>query len=473
MPGSSAPQPHGQVTGRLSTRATVREPYARPVTSEEGPRAMFAPGLLATGFGALWCADWEYPVMVRVDERDHTAHVWAGWPAADGPQGLAVGLDAVWVLPSAGDQLLEIDPAGGGLTAHQVPFPLAGIAVGRDAVFGIGQLGDGRVLRFTPGGAATSAPAGPARTLALIAASEAYVWVADDETATVTALDAGSLAPVRSFRQAGPPRALFARGGHAWSVCGPGSANVLRLDAATGTAERLRRLPGLGSAGVLTGNRLWLAGERWEEEQADEPVTSLHCLDLDGRDIRTVELPGQADAIAASDSLLWVAGFRRSRQESVGTVLDAGGAIAGEVGFGAVDVTSWAPPPPAPPPRRPPAERAQVIRDAVAAGLSHPVQAANRFGDTWEEPPVSPEFQLDRVDLRGSGDSYEIAVLFRWAGQDDLFGMRFDISPDDGADYAAPDGYICVYVEENLLAGAGLHNATRDKADGITWLRWS
>jgi hypothetical protein len=52
--------------------------------------------------------------------------------------------------------------------------------------------------------------------------------------------------------------------------------------------------------------------------------------------------------------------------------------------------------------------------------------------------------------------------------------MRFDVSPDDDAGYAAPDGYICVYVEENLLAhGAGLANATRDQADGITWLRWS
>ena len=129
------------------------------------------PSLLATGFGALWCTDWEYPVLVRVDERDRTPQVWASWPAADGPQGLAAGLDAVWVLPGEGDQLLEIDPAGGGVTAHRVPFPLAGIAVGPDAVFGIGQLGDGRVLRLTPGGAATSAPVGQARTLGLIAAS--------------------------------------------------------------------------------------------------------------------------------------------------------------------------------------------------------------------------------------------------------------------------------------------------------------
>ena len=53
-------------------------------------------------------------------------------------------------------------------------------------------------------------------------------------------------------------------------------------------------------------------------------MTSLRCLDLDGRDITGIELPGQIDAIGASDSLVWVAGFRRSRQENLVTVLDAG-----------------------------------------------------------------------------------------------------------------------------------------------------
>ena len=458
---------------------------------DEGFRATFGPSLLATGSGALWCTDWEYPVLVRVDERDRAPQVWASWAAAGGPQGLAAGLDAVWVLPGEGGHLLEIDPAGGGVTSHQVPFPVAGIAIGPDAVFGIGQLGDGRVLRLTPGGAATSAPVGQVRTLGLIAASAEYVWVVDDETATVLALEAGSLEPVQSFRHVGAPHALFARGTQAWYVCtpevvrqdeggrqsravvlGPGwpTTDLLRLDAATGTAERLRGLPGLASAAALIEDRLWVSGEQ-QEGPAEDPVTSLHCLDLDGRDIAAVELPGQIDAIGASHSLLWVAGFRRSRQEHVVTVLDAGAAVTGEVSFRAVDITPWVPPAAAPV-RLPLPERAQAIRDAVAASLSRPVQAVSRFGDRWEAPAVSPEFRLEGVELRGRGDSYEIAVLFRWASQADLFGMRFDIPPDDD-DSGAPDAYIPVYVEENLLAsGYGVANATREHADGVTWLRW-
>lgn len=452
---------------------------------------MFGPALLATGFGALWCADWEYPALVRVDERDRTPQVWASWPAANGPQGLAVGRDAVWLLPGDGDRLLEVDPAGGGVTAHPVPFPLAGIAVGRDAVFGIGQLGDGRVLRFAPGGEAVSAPAGEVRTLGLIAASAEYVWVVDDETAMVLALDAGSLEPVQSFRHVGAPRALFARGTQAWYVClpelerrdeggrqdrviqlGPGgpAVDLLRLDAATGTAERLGGLTGLASAAALSGDRMWISGDQREGPDED-PVTSLGCLDLDGRDLGTVELPGQIDAIGASDTLVWVAGFRRSRQEHVVSVLDPAGTVTGEVSFQAVDLTPWAPPE-AEPVRLPLAERAPAIRDAVAASLSQPGQAVSRFGDRWEVPAVSPEFQLERVELHGGGDDYEIAVLFRWAGETGLFGMRFGLPAEDEG-FDAPDALISVYVEENLLAqGYGLENATREPADGITWLRW-
>jgi hypothetical protein len=241
------------------------------------------------------------------------------------------------------------------------------------------------------------------------------------------------------------------------------------MDAATGTAERLAGLTGLAAA-ALSGDRLWISGEQWEGPDED-PVTSLRCLDLDGRDLGAVELPGQIDAIGAGDTLVWVAGFRRSRQAHLVTVLDPAGAVTGEVNFQAVDLTPWAPPE-AEPVRLPLAERAPAIRDAVAASLSQPHQAVSRFGDRWEVPPVSPEFQLERVELSGGGDDYEIAVLFRWAGETSLFGMRFGLSAEDG-DFDAPDAYISVYVEENLLAqGYGLANATREPADGITWLRW-
>ena len=91
-------------------------------------------------------------------------------------------------------------------------------------------------------------------------------------------------------------------------------------------------------------------------------------------------------------------------------------------------------------------------------------QASGRFGDTWAEPPVSDEFRLERVELRGVDQEPEIAVLFRWAGEDHLFGMKYRI-PRRG------DCYISVYLEEDLL-GSGIETAIREPADGVTWLRW-
>ena len=127
--------------------------------------------------------------------------------------------------------------------------------------------------------------------------------------------------------------------------------------------------------------------------------------------------------------------------------------------------------PPPPPPALPLPQRARAVRDAVERALSEPRQAYGRFGDRWEAPPVSEEFQLEHVELLGTADAPRIGVVFRWAGEDGLFGLSYPV-PADGGD-GAPDAYISVYVEEDLLAsGHGIGNAVREPAGGVTWLRW-
>jgi hypothetical protein len=191
-----------------------------------------------------------------------------------------------------------------------------------------------------------------------------------------------------------------------------------------------------------------------------------------------LEQPGQLDVLAAGDGVVWVSGFRRSRQADVTTALRPDGSALGEVSFADVDLRPWAPPPPSPrPPMLPRPERARRVREALERALSSPQQVTGRFGDTWEAPPVDKKLRLERVELRGSEDDPQVAVLFRWAGEDDLFGMShhvFGETEEDDEDSAdAPDAYISVYLEENLIAsGYGLANAIREPADGVTWLRW-
>ena len=96
------------------------------------------------------------------------------------------------------------------MTAHPLPLRAAGIAVGPDAVFAIGESGS--VMRVCRDGEVTTAtPGGPA--LCLLAADADYVWTVDDAAATVPALDSRSLAPVRRFRRLGAPGAWAGEAG--------------------------------------------------------------------------------------------------------------------------------------------------------------------------------------------------------------------------------------------------------------------
>jgi hypothetical protein len=441
----------------------------------------------------VWAADYEHPLIVRIVPGRLDGEIAAVFPEDDqpsagrGPLAIAAGLGSIWVLPAEGTRLVQVDPDSGATRSHELPFALSRICAGPDALFGIEPLGDGRVARIDPDGGVTAVPVG--RTLRLVAASGDLVWVVDDEPALVLALDRQSLARVAEFRHLGAPSELVASGSRAWYVATPEAEHVdehgrrergfvitpegpgedlLRFDARTGAQEQLGRRRWVVSPELaLDEDRLWISGGREEDEFADDdedPVSTLHCLDLDGRELLTIERPGQIDALAVGDGTLWVSGFRRSRQADVTTALGQDGTVLGQVSFAPVDLRPWTPPRP---PRRPwmsRAARARIIRDEVEADLSQPRQASGRFGDTWEAPPVSDEFRLERVELRGADREPEIAVLFHWAGEDHLFGMKYRI-PRRG------DCYISVYVEEDLL-GSGIEAAVREPADGVTWLRW-
>jgi hypothetical protein len=475
---------------------------------DAGEDAGFEPSALVSGCGAVWCADYGHPLVVRVDPATRAAQVWAAFPPGGdgdgapgagyggGPRDLAVGLGAVWVLPAEGTRLVRIDPEDGGTQSHELPFPLTSIAAGADAIFGIGETGDGRIARFSPGSGVTSTTAGQA--LRLIAAGDDLVWTVDDAAGRVAAFAGPSLEPVAAFDYLGAPDALCARGTQAWYVATPEATlagadgrphrgarlgpdgftvEILRLDAATGATARLGELPGVVPQVALAGDRLWIAGpekepeEEPEEETDEDPVSPLRCLDLDGRPVSALEWPGQIDALVVDDAVVWVAGFRRSRQAQVLAARRPDGTLIGEVSFAHLDLGPPAPPAPEPPARTP-AERARDLRDQVQLELSAPREVHGRFGERWTEPPVSAKFRLERVELRGTDDAAEIAVLFRWSGEDDLFGLSYPLSGDEESGEMA-DAFISVYVEENLVAGGyGLANAIREPAGGVTWLRW-
>jgi hypothetical protein len=119
-------------------------------------------------------------------------------------------------------------------------------------------------------------------------------------------------------------------------------------------------------------------------------------------------------------------------------------------------------------------ERAQSIRRSLEQSLGWPRDAYNPLsGERWEEPPVADEFQLQSVRVGGSEEKPIVEVVFKWDGEDGVFGMRWPIGPCDPVVEEPHDRFISVYVEENLNAeGMGIQNAAREIVDGVIWLNW-
>jgi len=455
-----------------------------------GRRVPFSPTRLVAGFGAAWAADSEHPLIVRISPGRLDGEIAAVFGTDDppspgrGPLAVVAGLGSIWALPAGGTRLVQVDPESGATRSRELPFALGDLCAGPKALFGIGPTGDGRVARIEPDGGVTEAGAG--RALALVAAAGDLVWTVDDEAGRVLALDGGSLELVAEFEHLGGPEALVAAGSRAWYLArpeaehtGPGGrreravivtgdglgTDLLRFDARAGSRDRLGRRPEGSPSLALDDERLWISGLLADDVTAvEDPTSGLECVDLDGRGLLRIERPGQIDAMAAGDGAVWVSGFRRSQQAHLTTMLRGDGQVLGQVSFASVDLRPFTPPPPPRGRRVTPMARAQAIRDDAEQDLSQPQQATGRFGDSREEPPVSEEFRLERVEVRGTDRAPQIAVLFRWAGEDDLLGLTYEVA-------RRGDTYISVYVAEDLL-GRGVDTAVREVAGGVTWLSW-
>ncbi len=460
----------------------------------------------------MWAIDYRWPALVRIDPVTRRGEIFAAFPADEpaldpaqpdwppGPAAIAVGGDAVWLaLPDRG-LLLRVDPASRETREVGLPFRSSAIGAGPAGVFVIGPPGDGRIAAVSPSGEVALAVVG--RSLRLVAVAERLVWTVDDATATIIALDARSLARVAAFPHLGSPEALFARGDRAWYLgarevelhaadgtgqrafvwSGGPCLDLLRLDGATGEAIRLCQPD--GSCAVLDADGIWVSGratEPMDQPGADldiapetDPVASIQHYDLAGTLLASISVAGQADEMIVYGGQLWVGGFRRSRQAHVLSVLSRDGTLAGEADLSGVDIMPWYTPP-EPDPQYPPREFAELARAVTEASLTEPHEVSGRFGDRWQEPPVSPAFSLDRVGLRSSPDGYEITVTFRWAGEDGLLGFASLVGHEDDwpSTPAEAGGAVCIYLEENLKAsGHGLATAIREQRDGVSWLRW-
>jgi hypothetical protein len=110
------------------------------------------------------------------------------------------------------------------------------------------------------------------------------------------------------------------------------------------------------------------------------------------------------------------------------------------------------------------------MRDVVERSLTEPVEIGDSEGNRQLVPPTRGNFHLERVEVTGTSEAPTISVLFRFGTWSDLFGIAYPVTE---MYQGAPDGYISVYIAEQLFAeGFGIENARQEERDGVTWLRW-
>lgn len=279
-----------QPTVPLDGAASGRPPGLRrlaPRTKQWlGASVAFLVGAISLGF-----------LLLSGDGTSVSAPIAVGRP----PLRLAVDPQAVWVTSAPDGTLSRIDPE----TATVVGRPLhlekgiAGVTTGAGSVW-LSSPRRGEVLRVDPASGRVTARIDVGGRPGAIVFGGGRVWVADDDGAGVTGINA---AGAHVFKRGLPPRAaplrLAVGAGAVWASSASTGA-VRRIDLGTATAGA--PIPaGRGPAGVTVGGGLvWVANSRVDRVTRVDPATHA----LFGVPISVGERPGGIDAGTES---VWVA----------------------------------------------------------------------------------------------------------------------------------------------------------------------
>jgi DNA-binding beta-propeller fold protein YncE len=217
----------------------------------------------------------------------------------DPPLRLAVGPRTVWATSAADGTLTGIDPRTRRVVSKlRVGKGVYGVTIGAGSVW-VSNPRTGTVLRIDPAGRVTTRIHLGGSPGAIVSGG-GRIWVADEDGAGVTAIDAQPASIVRRGLppQAAPLRLAVGAGG-LW-VSSATTGTVRRIDLGT-IAVGPPILAGRGPAGVTVGHGLvWVANSRSATVTRVDPATHTTL----GEPIQVGERPGGIDA---GTEAVWVA----------------------------------------------------------------------------------------------------------------------------------------------------------------------
>jgi DNA-binding beta-propeller fold protein YncE len=253
------------------------------------------PSAIAHGHGALWVADDERGVVVRLDPADGTQ---LGEPISTSarPTAIAVGDDAIWVSDPGG-ALTRIDPATG--TRREVEIggaPVDLLAEGPRVW--VGDIGAGTVRALGPDGWSTEPVALPGGVVRL-AFGGGRLWASGLER-TVTPVDPTTGDVGATVEVGEGPIGMAVVDGVLWIAdSDDGTVSRVPVDGASrpGPPIPVGRAP---VALAADGAAVWVL--------AQDARTLTRLAAVDGAPRGTVELPMRPRALVATPVGVWVVG---------------------------------------------------------------------------------------------------------------------------------------------------------------------
>lgn len=221
---------------------------------------------LAQGAGSVWVEDYGSSELTRVDER--TGRVLSTVEVGASPYDVTFGAGAAWVSDNLDGTVSRVDATTGRRTVVRTGGNPVGIVFAGGAVW-VG-LGTTEVARIDPRASKVTDRVATAPGAGWTAADGDDLWVMNGTAGSVTHIDTGTRAVVRTVSVGGTPLDGDADGGAVWVPLKDG--RVVRLDAATD------RLTGVWPTGVANPFVL--------DADADE----LWTADFNGTDLTRFEV---------------------------------------------------------------------------------------------------------------------------------------------------------------------------------------
>jgi YVTN family beta-propeller protein len=176
-------------------------------------------GSVGIGPRAVWVVYGD-SIVARIDAQGD--RVSATGYAGNGPSGIAVGEDAVWVANEKGNNVTKLDPRTAN-PASAAPIAVgggpSGIAVGGGAVWTADRFSD-QVTRIDPLTDSTTS-IGVGIGPDAIAYGYGSVWVANGKSGTVSRIDPKTNTPIATIKVGNSPAGIAVGGGRVWVTVQP------------------------------------------------------------------------------------------------------------------------------------------------------------------------------------------------------------------------------------------------------------